>query len=136
MDRRIARAFKATGLGLMAAALAAACACATPLHLPGRHAKVVVPTEGPWFVRAGQVQDIYANTGSKPLAMQTYLCLTPKPGAASRVALVIAGRAPMDIEGCSSLYLLLTPGERIAISNPGPVDAIGTYKLDLQGQAK
>ncbi len=137
MGHRITRALEATGLSL-AALLACAPAQAKLPHLglPGHHAKAVVPTEGPWFIRAGQTQDIYANTGSKPVAMQTYLCLTPKPGAARRVDLVLEGRAPMNIEGCASIYLLLVPGERMAIANPGPGDAVGTYRFDLQGQVK
>jgi hypothetical protein len=137
MGHRIACVFGATGLGL-AALLACAPAQAGRIHLalPGHHAKAVVPTEGPWFVRAGQTQDIWANLGSKPQALQTYLCLTAKPGGARRVDLILEGRAPMDIEGCASVYLLLVPGERIALSNPGPADAIGTYRFDLQGQPK
>ena len=135
MAHRIARAQRAAGLGLIAA-LASACASASPIHLPGHHAKVVVPTEGQWYVRAGQTQDIWTNTTTKAQAMQTYLCLTPRTGLASRVSLILEGRTPMEIEGCTSLYLLVVPGERVVIANPGVADAIGTYRFDLQGQAK
>jgi hypothetical protein len=46
------------------------------------------------------------------------------------------GRAPVEIQGCQSLYLLLAPGDRIALAAPGPTDAAGTYRFDLQGQLK
>jgi hypothetical protein len=137
MGHRIACAFGATGLGLAALLACAPAGAKLPrLSLPGHHAKPIVPTEGPWFVRAGQTQDIWANTGSKPQAMQTYLCVTARPGGARRVDLVLEGRAPMNVEGCTSVYLELAPGERVAIANPSSGDAVGTYRFDLQGQPK
>ncbi len=125
--------FGALGLGLSAALPAAA-----GLHLPpGRHAKAAIATnEGPWFVRAGAVQDLYANVGNKALPVMIYLCTRPDGPAAPHVQLQILGRAPIDIQGCQSVYLLLTSGERVAIVNPNPVDVIGTYKLDLQAKVR
>lgn len=136
MGHRIGCVFWASAAMAAAASMSAAPASALAVHLPGHHPKVVVPTEGPWLVRAGQVQDLYANTGHKSLALQAYFCVTPKPGPAPQVDLLQGGRTPIEIQGCQSLYLLLAPGDRIALAASGSVDATGTYKLDLQGQLK
>ena len=50
--------------------------------------------------------------------------------------LQVIGRPPIDVQGCQSLYLLIGPGERLAIANPNPIDVSGTYKLDMQAQLK
>lgn len=136
MGHRIGRPLWAAAVAATAALMATACASALPIHLPGHHPKTVVPTEGPWFVRAGEVQDLYANTGKKPLALDAYVCVTPGPAGAPRVDLHQGVRAAIELQGCQSLYLLLAPGDRIALGAPGPTDATGTYKLDLQGQLK
>ncbi len=136
MGHRIGRPLWAAAVAATAALMAAACATALPIHLPGHHPKPAIPTEGPWFVRAGQVQDVYANTGKKPLALEAYLCVTPGPAGDPHVDLRQGGHSPIELEGCQSLYLLLAPGDRIALADPGPVDAAGTYRLDLQGQLK
>ncbi len=123
--------------GALGVALASAGPAAAGVHLPGRHPKAAIATgEGPWFVRAGAVQDLYANVGKKPLPVVIYLCIRPEGPAAPRVQLQILGRAPIDIQGCQSVYLLLGSGERVAIVNPNPVDVIGTYKLDLQAKVR
>ena len=136
MGHRIGRPSRAAAVAATAALMAAACAAASPVHLPGHKAKAAVPTEGPWIVHAGQVHDIYANTDKKPLALQAYFCVTAGVSGAPRVDLQQAGRSPIEIQGCQSLYLLLGPGDRIALADLGPTDATGTYKLDLQGQLK
>ena len=136
MGHRIGRPLWAAAVSATAVLMAAACAAASPIHLPGRHPKAVVPTEGAWFVRAGQVQDIYANTGKKPLALDAYFCVTPGSAGEPHVDLRQGGRAPIELQGCQNLYLLLAPGDRIALAAPGPIDAGGTYRFDLQGQLK
>lgn len=136
MGHRIERPSRAAAVAAIAALMAAASAAALPIHLPGHHAKATVPTEGPWIVHAGQVHDIYANTEKKPLALLAYFCVTPGASGAPRVDLQQVGRSPIELQGCQSLYLLLAPGDRIALADPGPTDATGTYKLDLQGQLK
>ena len=134
MYRWIGPALTCGALGL---ALSVAASASAGVHLPGRHAKAAIATgEGPWFVRAGAVQDLYANVGKKPLPVVIYLCIRPDGPAAPHVQLQIIGRAPIDILGCQSVYLLLTSGERVAIVNPNPVDVIGTYKLDLQAKVR
>jgi hypothetical protein len=135
MGHRIGRPFW-TSAAITAAMIAAVPASALPLHLPGHRPKVVVPTEGPWFVRAGQVQDIYANTGKKPVALQAAVCLTPGSGGDPHVNLLQGGRPPIELQGCQSLYLELSPGDHIALADTGSTDAAGTYKFDLQGQLK
>ena len=129
------------GRFLAAAALAALLAGAVPaaagLHLPGRRAKAAIAAnEGAWLVRAGAAQDLYANIGKTPLQMVVYLCTRPDGLAAPHVQLQIIGRAPVDIQGCQSVYMLLASGERLAIVNPNPEPVGGTYKLDLQGKAR
>ena len=136
MGHRIGSVIQTSAAIAAAALMVAAPASALPIHLPGHRPKAVVPTEGPWFVRAGQVQDLYANTGKKPLAVQANFCVAPASGAAPRVSLLQGGREPIEILGCQSLYLELAPGDRIALADAGPSDATGTYKLDLQGQLK
>ena len=136
MDRSIgwALALAATlGLGLGACAPASA----FPVHLPGRKAKAVAPAnEGAWLVHAGAAQDIYANLAKTSRSLQASVC-TRGPGlAAPRVELLVVGRAPIDVQGCTSLYLLLGPGERLSIVNPNPADVSGSYKLDLLAQLK
>ena len=136
MGHRIGHAVRTSAAMAVAALMAADSASALPVHLPGRHPKVVVPTEGRWVVRAGQVQDLYANTGKKPLAVQASFCVAPAAVAEPQVSLLQGGRAPIEIAGCQSLYLELAPGDRITLADAGPSDAAGTYKLDLQGQLK
>ena len=136
MDRSIGWALAlaaALGLGLGACMPASA----LPIHLPGRKARAVVPAnEGAWIVHAGATQDLYANLAKTSRSLQANVC-TRGPGlAAPRVELQVVGRAPIDIQGCTSLYLLLGPGERLSILNPNPADVSGTYKLDLQAQLK
>ena len=136
MDRSIgwAPALAATfGLALSAATPA----LASPIHLPGKKAKpVVAANEGAWIVHAGATRDIYANLAKTSQTMQAYVCTLGPGQAAPRVELMVAGRAPIDIQGCTSIYLLLAPGERLAIVNPNPADVSGSYKLDLQAQLK
>ena len=68
--------------------------------------------------------------------MQAYVC-TRGPGAsAPRVELQVVGRAPIDVQGCENVFLLLSSGERLSLVNPNPVDVTGSYKLDLQSQLK
>ena len=136
MDRSIGWAGGlAAALGLVLAA--ALPASASPLHLPGKKAKAIAPAnEGAWIVHAGATQDIYANLAKTSRSLQANVC-TRGPGlAAPRVELQVVGRAPIDIQGCTSLYLLLGPGERLSIANPNPADVSGTYKLDLEAQPK
>ena len=107
------------------------------LHVPLHRAKAAIAAnEGPWLVRAGAAQDLYANIGKKPLQLVVYLCTRPDGLAAPHVQLQIVGRAPVDIQGCQSVYMLLGSGERLAIVNPNPVAIGGTYKLDLQGKVR
>ncbi|HEY5412208.1 MAG TPA: hypothetical protein VIJ94_15920 [Caulobacteraceae bacterium] len=137
MARSIGRAQVGAGIGAAALALSATGAPAFAVHLPGRHVKAAVAAnEGPWFVRAGATQDIYANTGKKALSLQAYICTRPEGAGAPRVELEVQGRAPIEIQGCSSVYLLLSSGERMALYNPGAADVTGSYKFDLQSQVK
>jgi hypothetical protein len=132
MDRTIGRALTLAGtLGLV---LAAGCADALPVHMPGKKAKpVVAANEGSWIVKAGASRDIYANVTKTAMPMQAYVC-TQAPGpVAPMVELQVVGRAPIDIQGCDSVYLLIGSGERLAIFNPNPAEVTGSYKLDLQG---
>jgi hypothetical protein len=124
--------------GRVALVLAAASsAAAFPVHLPGkRHKAVAAANEGAWIVHPGAAQDIYANLGKHSQPMQAYVC-TRGPGlAAPRVELQMAGRPLIDVQGCQSVYLLIGPGERLAIANPNPADVSGSYRLDLQSQLK
>ena len=110
---------------------------AAGLHAPGHKAKAAIAAnEGSWLVRAGAAQDLYANIGKHPLPLVVYLCTRPDGLAAPHVQLQILGRAPVDIQGCQSVYLLLASGERLAIVNPNPVGVSGTYKLDLQAKVQ
>ena len=130
---------RVSGWAVIAAAVAASVtssARAAPFHLPGRRPLPAIPTEGPWLVRAGATLDIYANLGKRPLPLQAHICLRTHPGGSPRVELQLEGRSPIDLQGCSSLYLLLGPGERIALHEPGPDDATGTYKLELSSPLK
>ena len=125
----------AATLGLVLAA--APRASALPIHLPGKKAKAVaLANEGAWIVHAGATEDIYANLAKTSRTLQAYVCTRGPGPAAPRVELQVLGRAPIDIQGCTSLFLLLGPGERLAIVNPNPADVSGTYKLDLQAQLK
>lgn len=137
MMRSIGRVRAWAGIGAAALALSAIGAPAFAIHLPGKHVKAAVATnEGPWFVRAGATQDIYANTGKKPLSLLAYICTRAQGVAAPRVELERQGREPIEIQGCTSIYLLLDSGERLALFNPGAADVIGSYKFDLQSQLK
>lgn len=137
MIRSIGRGWAWAGIGAATLALSAIGAPAFALHLPGKHAKAAIAAnEGPWLVHAGATQDIYANTGKKPLSLQAYICTRPEGPGAPRVELELQGRAPIEIQGCSSVYLFLGSGERMALYNPGSADIAGSYKLDLQGQVK
>ena len=119
------------------ATLMAGSPAAAGLHVPGHKARAAIAAnEGSWLVRAGAVQDLYANIGKHPLPLVVYLCTRADSLAAPRVQLQILGRAPVDIQGCQSVYLLLASGERLAIVNPNPVTVGGTYKLDLQGKVR
>ncbi len=134
MDLAIGRAL--TLAAALSLALPAA-ASAAPLHLPGKkHKAVVALNEGAWIVHAGATQDIYANLGKQAQSMQAYVC-TRGPGAsAPLVELQVVGRAPIDVQGCENVFLLLSSGERLSLVNPNPVDVTGSYKLDLQSQLK
>ena len=137
MVRPIGRVLVWAGGGVVALALTFAGAPAFAIHLPGRHVKAAVAAnEGAWFVRAGATQDIYANTGKRPLSLQAYICTRAQGPVAPRVELELQGRMPIEIQGCASVYLLLSSGERLALYNPGAADVIGSYKFDLQGQLK
>ncbi len=128
MRRRLPLA-AAIGLALGASACEA--------HFPGHHARAAIAeNEGPWFVRAGAVQDLYANTGPHPLPLIVYLCTQPQGGGAPHVLLRMIGRAPIDIQGCQSVFLDLSGGERLEILNPNPFDVTGSYKLDLQARVR
>ena len=112
-------------------------AAACEAHFPGHHARAVIAeNEGPWLVRAGAVQDLYANTGHHPLPLVVYLCTRPEGPEAPHVLLQMIGRAPIDVQGCQSVFLELSAGERLEILNPSPVDVVGTYKLDLQAKLR
>jgi hypothetical protein len=132
MDRTIGRALTLVGaLGFVLATAGPALA----LHVPGKKAKkpVVASNEGSWIVKAGSSRDIYANVTKTEMPMQAYVCTQAAGPVAPKVELSIAGRAPIDIQGCGSVYLLVGSGERLAIINPNPADVTGSYKLDLQG---
>lgn len=136
MDRSIGRALAlaaALGLGLGVCGPASA----FPIHLPGKKARSAAPAnEGAWIVHAGASQDIYANIAKTSRSLQASVC-TRGPGlAAPQVELQVGGRPPIDVQGCTSLVLLLGPGERLAIVNPNPADVSGSYKLDLGAQLK
>jgi hypothetical protein len=136
MDLRVGRALAvASAIGI--ALPAALPASAVSLHMPGRrHKPLIAANEGAWIVHAGSSQDIFSNSNKQSQSMQAYVC-TRGPGLAEpRVELQVVGRAPIDVQGCQSLYLLIGPGERLAIVNPNPIDVSGTYKLDLQAQLK
>ena len=134
MDRSIGRA-----LALATALLVLAAASSAPagVHMPGKkHKAAAAANEGAWIVHAGATQDIYANLGKQSQSMQAYVC-TRGPGlAAPRVELQMVGRPAIDVQGCQSVYLLIGPGERLAIANPNPADVSGSSKLDLQAQLK
>ena len=136
MDLRVGRAIAvACALGL--AMSVAAPASAVSLHLPGKkHKPVIAANEGAWIVHAGSSQDIFANPNKQSQTLQAYICTRGQGLAEPRVELQLIGRPPIDVQGCQSLYLLIGPGERLAIVNPNPADVSGTYKLDLQAQLK
>lgn len=122
---------------MLTALLASGGPAGAGLHVPGHRARAAIAAnEGAWLVRAGAVQDLYANIGKRPLPLVVYLCTRPDGLAAPHVQLQILGRAPVDIQGCQSVYLLLASGERLAIVNPNPVGVSGTYKLDLQAKVR
>ncbi len=123
--------------GTLALAAAGPAVASIMSHFPARHARPAVATnQGPWFVRAGQSQDLYANVGRKPLPLVIYLCTRAEGPAAPHVQLQVLGRASFDVQGCQSVYMVLSSGERVTIANPNPVDVIGSYKLDLQAKVR
>jgi len=132
MDRSIGRLLAAAGTLGLALAVAAS-ASALSIHKPGKKkAPIVAANEGSWIVHAGATRDIYSNQSKDSMPMQAYVC-TQGPGMVlPHVELQIIGRAPIDIQGCDSVYLVLSPGERLSILNPNPADVSGSYKLDLQ----
>ena len=100
MHRPIRPALLVAGAFGLALAAAPRAGAGLLSHFPARHAKPAVATnEGPWFVRAGEAQDLYANVGRKPLPLQIYLCTRAEGLSAPRVQHLVLGRAAVDVQG-------------------------------------